>query len=318
MAEGSDESLLLLEESVSTATAAASAEPADVSAPNVAEQESVEMTPLGGPVPREEAEGHSNSVVGEGEGNRLGVTVHNVNVQEPSVVFVVKDVTDTDWQRSRYTYSLPLSTAVVDLYSAIAKEAGMCVCMCFSESGAPILYSALGYVENSFLLAWYDKDSDNPDHATPLSPNSTQTLYELDMPSEPQRCYLYLRDGPDAPPVKVADKASGEGTPVGVATGISTTPSSHALNNATSSAWSSTTYYSNKSETGTVHCVRDPPRHHAVVVCDRICGFGESSNDMLPQQSSANTLHDPRIPKGSLQVCIMLKLMMQRHAHLVH
>lgn len=46
------------------------------------------------------------------------------NLQEPSVVFVVKDVTKTDWQKSRYSYSLSQSSAVVDLYSAIAKEAG--------------------------------------------------------------------------------------------------------------------------------------------------------------------------------------------------
>ena len=58
---------------------------------------------------------------------RLKVIAHSNNVQEPSVVFVVKDTTTTDWHKSRYTYSLPLSTAVTDLYSAIAKEAGMCV-----------------------------------------------------------------------------------------------------------------------------------------------------------------------------------------------
>lgn len=66
------------------------------------------------------------TTLGKPEG--LKVTLHNNNIQEPSVVFVVKDTTDTDWQKSRYTYSLPLSTAVADLYSAIAKEAGrLCV-----------------------------------------------------------------------------------------------------------------------------------------------------------------------------------------------
>ena len=71
------------------------------------------------------------------------VALHGASsLQEPSVVFVVKDVTQTDWQKSRYTYSLSQSSAVVDLYAAIAKEAGrthvwlvcvhVCVCACVS------------------------------------------------------------------------------------------------------------------------------------------------------------------------------------------
>lgn len=87
--------------------------------------------------------GASNAVInnGDGEGTEmttledctdegLKVTVHDKNIQEPSVVFVVKDTTDTNWQKSRYTYSLPWSTAVADLYLAIAKEAGVCICAC--------------------------------------------------------------------------------------------------------------------------------------------------------------------------------------------
>jgi 3-hydroxyisobutyrate dehydrogenase-like beta-hydroxyacid dehydrogenase len=58
------------------------------------------------------------------------VMPHNMNMQEPCVKFVIKDTTDTNWQASRYNYSLPLSTAVADLYSAVAKEAGLCVCVC--------------------------------------------------------------------------------------------------------------------------------------------------------------------------------------------
>ena len=113
----------------------------------------------------------------------------------------------------------------------------------------------LGYEEGSFLLAWYDKESDDPDAATPLSLKSTQTLYELEMPSEPQRCYLYLRDGPDSPPIKVTSggneggDTTAEGTAqVELATAVSTSTSSHAFNN-TSNSWS-TTHYSNKSDTG--------------------------------------------------------------------
>ena len=49
----------------------------------------------------------------------------NSTVSEPCVICVAKDETDTNWQKSRYNYSLPLSSSVTDLYSAIAKEAGM-------------------------------------------------------------------------------------------------------------------------------------------------------------------------------------------------
>ena len=48
-------------------------------------------------------------------------------VHEPSVVCVATDETDSDWSRSRYNYTLPLSSAVTDLYSAFAKEASKLV-----------------------------------------------------------------------------------------------------------------------------------------------------------------------------------------------
>ena len=97
------------------------------------------------------------------------------------------------------------------------------------------------------MLAWYEKESSDIDSATPLSPKSTQTLYELEMPTEPERCYLYLRDGPDSPPIKVSSET--EGQTVGLATAVTTSPSSYAMNNNTSSSWSAT-HYSNKSDTG--------------------------------------------------------------------
>lgn len=50
------------------------------------------------------------------------VTLHSASVQEPSVRFIVKDL--TGGQKSKCTCSLPHSTAVTDLYSAVAKEAG--------------------------------------------------------------------------------------------------------------------------------------------------------------------------------------------------
>lgn len=121
------------------------------------------------------------------------------------------------------------------------------------------------------MLAWDEKDNDSADTAVPLSPKSTQTLYELGMPSEPDRCYLYLQDGPDAPPVRVDKTAASNadrGTDVGGAVGqgeaggqgivlagsVSTaSPSAHSLSNTSSSnMWSSSSsyHYPNKSDTG--------------------------------------------------------------------
>ena len=45
-------------------------------------------------------------------------------VNEPGVVCVVTDETDSNWSKSRYTYSLSMSSSATDLYSAIAKETG--------------------------------------------------------------------------------------------------------------------------------------------------------------------------------------------------
>ena len=48
----------------------------------------------------------------------------NNAVNEPCVIAVATDETDTNWKNSRYNYSMPLSSSVTDLYSALAKEAG--------------------------------------------------------------------------------------------------------------------------------------------------------------------------------------------------
>ena len=45
-------------------------------------------------------------------------------VQEDSVLCIITDETSTDWSRSRFSCSLPLSSDVSELYSAVAKEAG--------------------------------------------------------------------------------------------------------------------------------------------------------------------------------------------------
>ena len=40
----------------------------------------------------------------------------------------------------------------------------------------------------------------------------------------------------------------------------------------------------------------------ALNVVYRLCGAGKPSDDLLPQQSTANALHDPRVPQCCLQV----------------
>lgn len=60
---------------------------------------------------------------GEGAESRA-VLVARGGIQEESVTFIIKDVTDPDWKKPRLNCSLPLSTAIVDLYDAVAKQAG--------------------------------------------------------------------------------------------------------------------------------------------------------------------------------------------------
>ena len=50
-------------------------------------------------------------------------------VNKPCVICVATDETNSKWRRSRYCYSLPLSSSISDLYSTIAKEAGMHPCI---------------------------------------------------------------------------------------------------------------------------------------------------------------------------------------------
>ena len=39
----------------------------------------------------------------------------------------------------------------------------------------------------------------------------------------------------------------------------------------------------------------------------RVCGLGEPGHDLLPQQSLANTVHDPRVQDSTLQVVWLLR-----------
>lgn len=55
---------------------------------------------------------------------RLQVMTISALPQEPCVKFIAQDETNTDWTKSRLSYSLPLSSAITDLCACIAKEAG--------------------------------------------------------------------------------------------------------------------------------------------------------------------------------------------------
>ena len=92
----------------------------------------VEMTIMGSNPASEKGEEMNSAGSNIVDNNSsLEVVVHSASLQEPSVLFVVKDVTDTDWQKSRFNYSLPYSSAVTDLYAAIAKEAGALIIILF-------------------------------------------------------------------------------------------------------------------------------------------------------------------------------------------
>lgn len=53
------------------------------------------------------------------------VATRNSVLEEPCVKFIAQDETNTDWTKSRLSYSLSLSSAITDLCSCIAKEAGI-------------------------------------------------------------------------------------------------------------------------------------------------------------------------------------------------
>ena len=92
------------------------------------------------------------------------------NTTEASVSFYIKDETSTDWKNSRFYVNLPYSTAVADLYSTAAREAG--------------------YVEGTFDLVWRRQDDTTGEDEVELDRCSTATLYlSLIHISEPTRPY---------------------------------------------------------------------------------------------------------------------------------
>ena len=60
----------------------------------------------------------------EGAESQQAVVLHESSTVEASVLFIIKDVTDSDWTKPKLNCSLPLSSALVDLYDSVAKQAG--------------------------------------------------------------------------------------------------------------------------------------------------------------------------------------------------
>ena len=60
----------------------------------------------------------------------------------------------------------------------------------------------LGYVESTFDLVWV-RTVNNGEEEVLLDTHSTATLYELDMPEEPIRTRLLIRENQTGPPEKV-------------------------------------------------------------------------------------------------------------------
>ena len=64
---------------------------------------------------------------------------------------------------------------------------------------------SLGYVENTFDLVWV-RTVNKGEEEVLLDTHSTATLYELDMPEEPIRTRLLIRENQTGPPERVRDE----------------------------------------------------------------------------------------------------------------
>ena len=64
--------------------------------------------------------------ISNGASNEMAVVeaANNDTVIEECVCCVITDETSTDWAKSRFSYSLPLSSDAKDLYSGVAHQAG--------------------------------------------------------------------------------------------------------------------------------------------------------------------------------------------------
>jgi len=203
--------------------------------------EAVQSEAVGDAEPQGASRAADTAAIPSSENWEVELSTYKTNnvVNEPCVICVATDETDTNWKRSRYNYSMSCSSSVTDLYSAIAKEAG--------------------YVEGTFDLFWRKQNTDARDEEeVALEWKSSATLNEMGMPTDPVRSYLLIREKQDGTqPQRIQEETSQE------AAVSSSCPSTTVKVNNTTSSYSnsySTNYYSNysysmKSETGFVGLV---------------------------------------------------------------
>ena len=66
-----------------------------------------------------------------------------------------------------------------------------------------ILTHSLGYVEGTFDLVWRRQDDTTGEDEVELDRCSTATLYELNMPEEPKKTHLLIREKDEKPPERI-------------------------------------------------------------------------------------------------------------------
>ena len=66
-----------------------------------------------------------------------------------------------------------------------------------------ILTHCLGYVEGTFDLVWRRQDDTTGEDEVELDRCSTATLYELNMPEEPKKAYVLIREKDEKLPERI-------------------------------------------------------------------------------------------------------------------
>ena len=91
------------------------------------------------------------------------------NVYNPVITLLLQDDTDSDWKKAHDSINLPQSTSIGVLYNEVSKR--------------------MKYVEGTFLLVWEKKTGEEE----VLGENSSATMYEMQMDTQPSKTKLYVR-----------------------------------------------------------------------------------------------------------------------------
>ena len=91
------------------------------------------------------------------------------NVYNPVITLLLQDDTDSDWKKASASTNLPQSTSIGVLYNEVSK--------------------LMKYVEGTFLLVWEKKTGEEE----VLGENSSATMYEMQMDTQPSKTKLYVR-----------------------------------------------------------------------------------------------------------------------------